>query len=121
MIAPGELIENFSKRSESSNRKYRAFKNFIHFLKQHNSSNPSGVGGKGDATVGGTSAAGGKNTMSTYMKPGGSSLFSTNTLKTVFKGNKDEGVAQQDVMPEGGVSDSGAARKGGDSQRSNAI
>jgi hypothetical protein len=33
LIAPGELIENFSKRSESSNRKYRAFKNF---LKQHN-------------------------------------------------------------------------------------
>ncbi len=28
LIAPGELIENFNKRSEQSNRKYRAFKNF---------------------------------------------------------------------------------------------
>jgi len=28
-IAPGELIENINKRSESSNRKYRAFKNFL--------------------------------------------------------------------------------------------
>lgn len=29
LIAPGELIENHSKRSESSNRKYRAFKSFL--------------------------------------------------------------------------------------------
>lgn len=28
-IGPGELIDNVNKRSEASNRKYRAFKHFI--------------------------------------------------------------------------------------------
>ena len=36
IIAPGELREMVNKRSESANRKYRAFK---HFIKYHNSIN----------------------------------------------------------------------------------
>ena len=31
LIGPGELIENVNKRSESANRKYRAFKNFLKY------------------------------------------------------------------------------------------
>lgn len=36
IIAPGELREMVNKRSESANRKYRAFK---HFIKYHNAIN----------------------------------------------------------------------------------
>lgn len=36
IIAPGELREMVNKRSESANRKYRAYK---HFIKYHNSIN----------------------------------------------------------------------------------
>ncbi len=38
IIAPGELREKFNKRSESANRKYRAFK---HFLKYQSNTNKS--------------------------------------------------------------------------------
>ena len=31
IIAPGELNENINKRSESANRKYRAFKHFLKY------------------------------------------------------------------------------------------
>ena len=76
LIAPGELIENFNKRSEQSNRKYRAFKNF---WKQQTQTNGSGGYGPTGSS---------KNVQSQSMKPGGNnatSLFSSNTLKTVFK------------------------------------
>lgn len=36
IIAPGELREMVNKRSESANRKYRAYRNFI---KYHNNNN----------------------------------------------------------------------------------
>ena len=42
LIGPGELIENVNKRSESANRKYRAFKNFLKY--QNKSANPSKKG-----------------------------------------------------------------------------
>jgi hypothetical protein len=78
LIAPGEFNENVGKRSESSNRKYRAFKNF---LKQQSSSNPVASG----ATAFGGSASAGP---SSYQKGPGASmtLFSSNTIKTVLKG-----------------------------------
>jgi len=47
ILAPGELIENINKRSESSNRKYRAFKNFLKQQTLNNNSGTLGTGGVG--------------------------------------------------------------------------
>lgn len=55
LIAPGELIENVNKRSEASNRKYRAFKNF---LKQHSHSNNGSGGNAGGSQVTPSSTSG---------------------------------------------------------------
>lgn len=36
IIGPGELVETVNKRSESANRKFRAYRNFIKYHKNNN-------------------------------------------------------------------------------------
>jgi hypothetical protein len=78
-IAPGELIENINKRSESSNRKYRAFKNF---LKQHTKTAKSGAFG---VPIISTSGKFGANNGPHSMKGATQSILSSNTMKGIFK------------------------------------
>jgi hypothetical protein len=94
-IAPGELIENINKRSESSNRKYRAFKNF---LKQHTKTAKSGAYG---VPIISTSGKFGANNGPHSMKGLNQSIFSSNTMKGIFKQGEHMGEVDISLTPKG--------------------
>ena len=91
------MIENINKRSESSNRKYRAFKNF---LKQHTKKPKSGAFGLVASTSGQPNYGSGK----PHSMKGGptKSMFSSNTIKGIFQneGQIDGGDNQSIIFNE---------------------